>query len=277
MLAAQNAEQLYSLYEKATSEGFTVTIFREPDLGDEITALAFNPDSKVPAFLSQLPCAGRNLTQDNVLRKKEQAKRLLTSQMMTCEQAPGQTILQHGQSVREHYFALVEHLKGNINLHDYDNWLIPEWFDEYREQILKSLPSNYVMDRYLTLHDCGKPEVLTVDGDGKRRFPNHAEQSAETFRQTFANVGTSETVELIEYFILHDMDMPLLKADQVDDFLQQPYPIAKLVAALAETTSNAGMFGGIDSTSFKIKYKQLNQRGKAITSKLFNDNKENIK
>lgn len=275
VLEAKDAEQLYSLYEQAVEAGHTVTVFREPDLGDAITSIAFNPGQTVPAFLAQLPCAGRKLTNDEQWRANEAKQRKLTSTMMTCEQAPGQTILQHGRSVREHYFALVQHLKGNVNLHNYDNWVIPEWFDTYRKEILEALPSNYIMDRYLTLHDCGKPEVLTVDTEtGRRSFPNHAEQSAETFKRTFNNIGTPETLEAIHYLILHDMDMPLLKADQVEDFLLQPYPVAKLVAALAETTSNAGMFGGIDSTSFKIKFKQLNQRGKAITASLFSQDKE---
>ena len=37
-----------------------------------------------------------------------------------------------------------------------------------------------------------------------------------------------------------------------------------LLAGLAEIHSNAEMFGGLDSVSFKIKWKQINKRGKAI-------------
>lgn len=44
-----------------------------------------------------------------------------------------------------------------------------------------------------------------------------------------------------------------------------------LIAGLAEVHSNAKMFGGMDSTSFKIKWNQINKRGKVICQKLFKD------
>jgi hypothetical protein len=37
-----------------------------------------------------------------------------------------------------------------------------------------------------------------------------------------------------------------------------------LVTSLCELHSNASMFGGIESTSFKIKYKQLDKRGNQV-------------
>lgn len=37
-----------------------------------------------------------------------------------------------------------------------------------------------------------------------------------------------------------------------------------LIAGLSEIHANASMFGGIDSTSFKIKWKQISKRGKKI-------------
>lgn len=40
--------------------------------------------------------------------------------------------------------------------------------------------------------------------------------------------------------------------------------ISLLVTGLAEIHANAEMFGGLNSIGFKIKYKQINQRGKQI-------------
>jgi hypothetical protein len=40
--------------------------------------------------------------------------------------------------------------------------------------------------------------------------------------------------------------------------------ITLLIASLAEIHSNAEMFGGIESTSFKIKWKNIDRRGKQV-------------
>ena len=43
-----------------------------------------------------------------------------------------------------------------------------------------------------------------------------------------------------------------------------------MITALAELHSNAAMFGGIESTSFKIKFKKLEKLGGKICNSLFN-------
>ena len=60
------------------------------------------------------------------------------------------------------------------------------------------------------------------------------------------------------------MDIHLLKADGVEAFCKNKYDIASLLTGLAEIHSNSTMFGGIESTSFKIKLKSITQRGKQI-------------
>jgi len=164
VLEAENAAQLSELQEKALSLGIKVVEFREPDLGDEITALAFAPGAETRRLLSNLRCAGRNVTEAGqaALHAREARIREMSFAMMACDQTPGQNVLQHGRSVREHYFALLSHLRGDIDLREFENWRIPEWLDEHRDAILASLPSRYIMDRYLTLHDSGKPRVLEV-------------------------------------------------------------------------------------------------------------------
>jgi len=62
-----------------------------------------------------------------------------------------------------------------------------------------------------------------------------------------------------------DMDIHLLKDVGVNDFAQKEEAATLLLTGLAEIHSNAEMFGGIESTSFKIKWKQINKRGKKIS------------
>lgn len=271
VVEAENARELSLLISRARAKNVRYEIFREPDLGDEITAVAFIPQESYEGtitprkFLSNYPLAGKKLHNQKANHDREHNLRTMSFAMMDCDQTEGQNVLQHGRSVREHYFALVEHLQGNISLHNASNWMIPEWVDDYREKILTLLPEDYVMDRYLTLHDCGKPQVREVDGEGKVHFPDHALSSERVYRKTFG----SEAIEEVAYLIAHDMDAHLLKAADIPTFAANPLAVVQLLAALSEVTSNAAMFGGIDSTGFKIKYKHINQRGKALMKFLF--------
>lgn len=65
-----------------------------------------------------------------------------------------------------------------------------------------------------------------------------------------------------------DMDIHLLKADGVPEFTARPQAAALLLTGLAEVHANAAMFGGIESTSFKIKWKQIDKRGRQIINTL---------
>lgn len=245
-------------------------------MGDEITALAFAPGAETRRLLSNLPCAGRRVSEAGEAQARAHEARLreMSFAMMDCDQTPGQNVLQHGRSVREHYFALLSHLHGDIDLAQYENWKVPSWlrhsdpgFAKNRETIIRSLPSRHVMDRYLTLHDSGKPRVLTVDEDGRRHFPGHADASAKTYREVLGD----EMSETVAYLIEHDMDIHLVRADELEEFVQRPTVFAHLLAGLAEVTSNAAMFGGIDSNGFKMKYKRLDQRGRAICRLMFDE------
>jgi hypothetical protein len=269
VLTAPTAQDLSALQETALSRGIRVQEFREPDLGDEITALAFAPSAGTRRLLSNLPCAGRRVTEVGEVQARAREARLreMSFAMMDCDQTPGQNVLQHGRSVREHYFALLAHLRGEVDLTEYGNWRIPAWLDTHREAILSALPSRFVMDRYLTLHDCGKPQVLEVGEDGRRHFPGHADASTAVYRETFGD----EADETVAYLIEHDMDIHLVRADELPEFVQRPTAFAHLLAGLAEVTSNAGMFGGTESPNFKGKYKRLDQRGRAICRLLFGE------
>jgi len=165
------------------------------------------------------------------------------------------SVLQHGESVRDYLFDLINHLRTGTPL-KYE-WKLPDWIYTNKDLILSSLPDDETLELYTVFHDAGKPFCLTIDEDGKRHFPNHSEVSYNIFKQVFNN-------EVAADLIRRDMDIHLLKADGVELFSKNPYALTLLLTGLAEIHSNANIFGGIESTSFKIKWKCINQRGKQI-------------
>ena len=182
--------------------------------------------------------------------------------MSECEQTKGQSVLQHGQSVRNYLFDLINHLRNSSPL-QYE-WRLPDWVSENKDFLLSSLPDDETLELYTIYHDCGKWKCLTIDSEGKRHFPNHAEVSYQYFKQVFNNQVAAD-------LILHDMDIHLLKSDGVVEFCKNPYVLTLLLTGLAELHSNA-QYLGLESTSFKIKWKSINQRGKQIINQLKNKN-----
>ncbi len=182
--------------------------------------------------------------------------------MKNCEQTKGLSVLDHGISVKNYLFDLINHLRNGDTL-KYE-WVLPDWLYANKDLILSSLPDDNTLELYTTYHDVGKPFCLTIDSDGKRHFPNHAEVSYNIFKQIFNNDVAAELIR-------HDMDIHLLKSNGVDEFCNNKFAITLLLTGLAEVHSNAQMFGGLDSTSFKIKNKSINQRGKQILNKIKNN------
>ena len=94
--------------------------------------------------------------------------------MKDCEQTKGQSVLQHGISVKNYTFDLLNHLRFGTPL-KYE-WKLPDWVYEHKDLILSNLPSDKVLKYYTILHDCGKPYCLEIDefqklhGDEKRVF-----------------------------------------------------------------------------------------------------------
>jgi len=181
--------------------------------------------------------------------------------MKSCEQTKGMSVLEHGISVKNYLFDLINHLRNETPL-KYE-WSLPNWILENKEFILANLADDKTLGLYSEYHDIGKPFCLEVDDTGKRHFPNHAEKSYDIFKQIFKN-------EIAAELIKHDMDIHLLKADGVEEFCKNPLAITLLLTGLSEIHSNAAMFGGLDSVSFLIKKKSLTQRGKHIINILKN-------
>ena len=179
--------------------------------------------------------------------------------MQGCPQTASQSVYQHGISVRDHIFQLITFLKtGQIA----EGWRLPEWMYQYRQQLLDGLLPEDIIEEYTIFHDCGKPYCITLDELGRRHFPNHPEVSYRIWQTVSSN-------QTIANLIRMDMQIHTIKANQIAEFIRQPEAITLLLAGLAEVHSNAKMFGGLESESFKIKWNQINKRGKAICHQLF--------
>jgi hypothetical protein len=183
-------------------------------------------------------------------------KTKLLKHMKECFQIEDrQTVLQHGESVLEYFDDLFDSKKFN--------WKIPPWFYENKELIKDLLlPYSYIK-KYAIYHDCGKPFCKVIDKQGRVHFPEHSTKSFEIFSKVFPDES------LVAQLIKRDMDVHLLKAKDIENFCRdKSQAITLLVIGLCEINSNANLFGGIESISFKIKYKQINKRGSKIINKI---------
>lgn len=132
--------------------------------------------------------------------------------------------------------------------------------------MIERILDDEVLALYTQFHDCGKPDCREIDQDGRVHFPNHAEVSARVWRE-----NTDSVILLnreVENLIKMDMIVHTMKACDVPEFAKRREAVSLLLTALAEIHANAELFGGIESTSFKIKWKQVNKRGAAILKHL---------
>ena len=247
-LQVNNEKELNDLYLKL-SKLTSVTKFYEPDLNDELTSICLYADKDVRKKVSYLPLLGKKqkLTYEKVI-----------SDMIDTPQTDTQNVLEHGISVAKHFNQLI---KGDTN-----NWKLPTWFTDNKEFIFNNIHSLEDIKEYQVMHDCGKSYCMTIDEQGKRHFTNHAQVSSDTFSKISDN-------KVVADLILKDMVFHTIKADEVEDFVKNnsiETVLTLLVTALCELHSNAAMFGGIESTSFKIKFKQLDKRGKQVLNLLKN-------
>ena len=190
-------------------------------------------------------------------------KEELIKKMSECDQTKGQTVLQHGESVKNYLFDLINHMRYGTTL-QYE-WNLPDWLISNKEIILSSLPDDETLELYTKFHDIGKPFCLEIDDEGKRHFPNHAEVSYYYFNLVFNNPVAAELIR-------RDMDVHLLKSENIVDFCNSPHALTLLLTGIAEIHSNANIFGGIGSDSFKIKRKNISKKGKRIINNLKNKN-----
>lgn len=149
---------------------------------------------------------------------------------------------------------------------DTDTFKLPDWYDTYKSEIYSNLHKFKTIKHYNLWHDISKPWVKTIDENGKVHYPDHANKSADMFLE-YEYIRNDETIARL---IRYDMAFHTLKFEEILDLkLSIQDTCTLLITALAELHSNAKMFGGMDSDSFKIKWKRLNKLGKKILHHTF--------
>jgi len=165
-------------------------------------------------------------------------------------QMEGLTVYEHGESVWEYTKKIISG--------DFDKMKLPLWFTENHRFIVNNLHDIKDIKQYNIFHDCGKPFCLEIDEDGRRHFKDHAKVSKETWMKISDN-------QVVGDLIGYDMALHSDTADTIKSYdwdIKTAFTL--MVTAFAEIHSNAEMFGGIESTSFKMKWKKLDRRGKML-------------
>lgn len=211
--------------------------------------------------------------------------------MRSCFQTHGQNMLDHGLSVWKYTQKLIN---GNTV-----EMKLPSWYTSYKDKILSNIHDLETIRLYNIYHDCGKHLCRTVDADGKVHYPNHAEVSKQAWLNATSGphkyeecsgmynncaacmrpVGheghcgppySEDFYETIGNLIGLDMIMHTESKEEIlARNLSKKDMFTLLITALAECHANAEMFGGIDSTSFKIKFKKIERIGKFLCSQAF--------
>ena len=150
-----------------------------------------------------------NLNDIYELYRKERRIKQVVRDMKDCCQTEGQSVLEHGLSVRDHLFDLINILKGGTPKYQ---WKLPGWIQEHKGLLFDNLLDEYILEKYTIFHDCGKPYCLEIDANGKKHFPNHAEKSYSTYMKKL------DGDEQVGKLILMDMDLHKLKAVDIEEF-----------------------------------------------------------
>lgn len=169
--------------------------------------------------------------------------------MKACEQAPGFSVYEHGLAVANRYRDLYDLLSTGKSAYE---WHIPpEALETLRKlQPLALTPKQARL--YHIYHDCGKPSVLELGEDGKRRFPGHAEASQRLYAEAMPED------ELTARLIGKDMLCHTTRPADAASLIADPDFPTLMLTAWAELHANASvLFGGFEADSFKIKRKQL--------------------
>lgn len=178
----------------------------------------------------------------------------LECQMHNTLQTQGMNVYQHGKMVHDYFCDLRNHILKEAELKY--SWRLPEW--ALNKTLWDQLIDFDIIKEYQVYHDSGKPYCLVVDESGRQHFPDHANVSEQVWLRIGGNPVAARCMGL-------DMLVHTMKADQVPYLSQLPEARTLLLTALCEVHANASMFGGIESVSFKSKYKQIDRRGKALT------------
>jgi hypothetical protein len=187
----------------------------------------------------------------------------LREAMQNTKQTKEMSVYDHGVDVYKHFNDLCTILNDHSQKSDY--WKIPECIISNSKQILSNLHTPEIICKYTTWHDCGKPFVETTDSDGKVHFPYHAEKSKKLY---YRLTGDGVVSDLMGW----DMVIHSESSEEIDRLLKNEWSkkdaCTLLLATLSELHSNANMFGGKDTISFKTKYTKIERRAKQICKSL---------
>jgi len=259
-LATKNERALWEFSRLLEKKGLKYVPFYEPDVGMALTALAIVPNPMVKRVCMGIPLCGKYV---NPLAQERLEKTWdLVEKMQTCYQTKGINMLEHGLMVKDRLFDLLETMRDPSRSYRYQ-WRLPSWFLEHSAKISKDICSDFTLAKYTTMHDCGKPKVRIEREDGKASYPNHAEASYEEW------LSISDDAEIAE-LIRRDMQIHLLKSEEIPEFCRnKKTALSLLISGLAEIHANEQLFGGFNSDGFKIKWKQIDKKGKGICQFLF--------
>lgn len=185
----------------------------------------------------------------------------LIEDMKNCPQTKDQSVYEHGISVKNHTFELINFLKTD-QISDY--WKLPNWIITYKNQLLNNLLDIKIIEEYTQFHDCSKPYCRIIDENGKQHFANHAELSYKLWLELTGNLEIAILMKM-------DMDFHTMIEDKVEEFSNRNQAPTLLIVGLSELISNSRMFGGVNSSSFKKKFKHTEKFGNLICKKIFND------
>jgi hypothetical protein len=198
-------------------------------------------------------CLEREAKPATSSREHERNLRSSFEAASVCEQTSGQNMVEHGLSVRETY----ERLLSGMRTGDLSGFRLPVWWAVDFPLFAPILERHaYVISRYQVMHDCGKHLVRAVSESGRVSYPDHAAASANEFERLYADSAMpAATFTQIRELIANDMAFHTGDLDAIAS-LSSDNLVILAVTALCELHSNALMFGGIESDSFKIKWRK---------------------
>ncbi len=244
--SVSNGIELLDFEKFLNEKGVETFRFFEPDY-NQVTGIGIVPSELARKLTSSLKLARESDNTTFIDR--------VTYDMMNTEQMENLTVLEHGIMVNKMYNKIMD----NIDSLTFKFEKVPKWLQDYGwyfNEELKKVNENIIRE-YQIYHDCGKPYTITIDENGRKHFPNHAQKSYETWLSMGGNSRVSN-------LMLHDMDMHTMKAKDIENFMKHDDFLVLMITSVAELYANSEMFGGMDSTSFKIKFKQIEKRGNAI-------------
>lgn len=230
LVTVGSLKELNKLLLKADSLGIGYCGFREPDIGYQITAVAFVPSEETQKLLRHCQLIG-GPTQPNSPPKSLLDYR---TAMKQAKQGNG-TVWDHCSETAKNLESL---WNGNRDFPRLDRccWL---------EETILYCKTNYKFEdvaTYCQFHDIGKVNDT----------PNHSEESYRIWMEVDgrSNIGQ---------WIRDDMAVHTLTQEE---FRKIPDWQLHSLVGLAELYANMEMFGGPESDSFKIKHKKVMRNGK---------------